>query len=252
MPNIKLNNVSLDYPIYDPVHRSLTRVLTSRIPVGGKIREGQKKKLSILALDDVSFELKRGDRVALLGHNGAGKTSLLKVLSGFFAPSSGTAVIDGRIAALLDLASGLDMQLTGHENIMLCGMLRGLSRKQVKEKIPEIEAFCELGPYLSLPVKTYSQGMVIRLAFSICTSVACDVLLLDEWFGAGDQAFVTKSRERLKQVIQDSAILVFATHSIDIAKQLCNKGMYFEQGSLIMFDQLERVIEFQQDRAQRA
>jgi ABC-type polysaccharide/polyol phosphate transport system ATPase subunit len=244
MPNITLDNVSLDYPIYDSKSRSFRRSLTRVIPVGGRIRKHHGQRTSILALDKINLSLQDGDRVALLGHNGAGKTTLLKVLAGFYEPTSGSIRSSGKVSALLNLMSGMDTNLSGYENIILCGMLHGLTRNETHERLPEIAEFSELGDYLDMPVRLYSSGMLLRLAFSICTSINCDILLLDEWVGAGDQGFIQKTRERLSQLIFRSAIMVFATHNPEVAKQLCTKAMYLQHGKLAMFGEINDVLSF--------
>ena len=242
MQLISLENVSLDYPLYDSQSRSLTRSFTRGIPIGGRIKQKQGERTSILALDDVSVSLKDGDRVALLGHNGAGKTSLLKLLTGFYEPSSGKLVREGKVSALLNLMAGMDINLNGYENILLCGILHKLSREEVISRTDAIAEFSGLGPYLDLPVYRYSSGMMLRLAFAICTSIDCDILLLDEMVGTGDQEFIGKARERLSDLIFRSAILVFATHNVEIAKTLCNKALYLEHGKLQAFGEINEVL----------
>ena len=250
MPHIILDNVSLDFPIYDALSRSLTRSIVEGIPVGGIIKKNKGEKASILALDNVTFTLEDGDRVALLGHNGAGKTSLLKLLAGFYEPTSGTISSSGKVSVLLELMAGMDLYITGYENIVLCGMLRGLSRREITAKQEDIARFSELGSYLDIPVRLYSQGMMLRLAFAICTSIECEVLLLDEWVGAGDQTFLLKAKERLSDMVFRSSILVLATHSLEVASQLCNKAMYLEHGKMLMYGEINDVLKFQAERIQ--
>ena len=252
MPHIILNNVSLDYPVYDAESRSLRRSVTRVLPVGGKIRRRVGKRTYILALDKISVSLKDGDRVALLGHNGAGKTSFLKLLAGFYEPTSGTIEKEGKTSAMLNLMAGMDVSLSGYENILLCGTLHGLRRKEVLERMDEIADFSELGTYLHMPVRLYSSGMVQRLAFSISTSINCEILLLDEWFGAGDYSFRQKTSERLSKLVFNSAILVYATHSPEIARELCTKAIYLEHVNMCMFDEIDAVLEFSHQAQVRA
>lgn len=251
MSFLELDKVSLELPVYDTVGRSLRSTITRNIPVGGRI-EYTNRSTSIRALDDVSLSLKTGDRVALFGHNGAGKTSLLKVLAGFYEPTKGARRAEGKIAALLELVAGMDFNLTGSENILLCGRLYGLSRSEVADRMESIAEFSELGSYLDLPVRLYSQGMVLRLAFSICSSIHFDILLLDEWVGAGDQSFIEKAQARMSQLVFQSAILVLATHSISVAKQLCNKAVYLEHGRIIKQADIDTIIAFQEARTRGA
>lgn len=243
MPNITLRNASLDYPIYDSTSRSFRRTLTRAIPVGGKILSEKGKRSSVLALDNISLRFNDGDRVALLGHNGAGKTSLLKLLAGFYEPSSGTIQREGKVSALLNLMSGMDINLNGYENIILCGMLYGLERNEILKRMDSIGEFSELGSYLEMPVRLYSSGMLLRLAFSICTSIDCEILLLDEWVGAGDQSFIDKTRDRLANMVFKSAIVVFATHNPAVAKQLCTKAIFLEHGKVVATGDIDDVLE---------
>ena len=252
MPHINLNNVSLDYPIYDAESRSLRRSVTRVLPVGGKIQRQKGKRTSILALDNISISLKDGDRVALLGHNGAGKTSLLKLLAGFYEPTSGTIDREGKTSAMLNLMAGMDVSLSGYENILLCGKLHGLRKQEISERMDDIAEFSELGSYLHMPVRLYSSGMIQRLAFSICTSIHCEILLLDEWFGAGDYAFVQKTRKRLSRMVFSSAILLYATHNPEVAREMCSKAIYLEHGTLCMFDEIDKVLEFSHEAQVRA
>ncbi len=245
MPRIVLEQVSLDFPVYDTVSRSLTRSITKGIPVGGTIKLGEDKRTSILALDELDLSFSDGDRVALFGHNGAGKTSLLKLLSGFYEPTSGTLTRNGKVSVLLDLMAGMDVNINGYDNILICGMLHGLNRKEVLARMDDIASFSELGSYLELPLRLYSQGMMLRLAFSICTSVDCDILLLDEWIGAGDQAFIQKAKERISDIVYRSSILVFATHSPDVARLLCNKALFLEHGKVLLNGEIDEVIAYQ-------
>jgi ABC-type polysaccharide/polyol phosphate transport system ATPase subunit len=214
------------------------------IPVGGIIQREKGKKTSILALDSLTVSFNDGDRVALIGHNGAGKTSLLKLLAGFYEPTCGTFTKEGRVSTLINLMAGLDVNLNGYDNILLCGMLYGLDRQEVVQRIDDIAQFSELGAYLDMPVRLYSSGMVLRLAFSICTSIDSEILLLDEWIGAGDKAFIKKTQERLSEMVFNSTIMVFATHNPDAARMLCNKAIYLEHGRLLKYGDVEEVLAF--------
>lgn len=249
MPLIKLENVSLDYPIYDTVNRSLTRTITDAIPVGGQMKKVHGERTSILALDNINASFETGDRVALLGHNGAGKTTMLKLLAGFYEPTSGTISREGRVSALLNLMAGMDINFNGYENIFLCGKLHGLNHREILQRIDDITEFSGLGSYINIPVRLYSAGMMLRLAFSICTSIDYEILLMDEWVAAGDQEFILKAKQRLNNMIFRSSILIFATHSTDVAEELCNKAIYLEHGKLLMYGEIKEVIAYQNSRA---
>lgn len=246
MANIILENLSLEYPIYDVQARSMRMAITRNLKVGGVIKQG-KDNVSVVALDNLSMTINTGDKVAILGHNGAGKTTLLKVISGFYEPSSGAIHTEGKVTGLLNMTAGLDLNLNGLENIMLFGQLLGLSPTQIENKSEEIIEYSRLGAYLNMPMRTYSQGMTLRLAFAVCTSFQPEILLLDEWIGAGDQRFLDRAEKRIDQMISKSSILIFATHNIQVAKQLCNKAIYLEHGKLKGYGDFDSI--FQQYEA---
>jgi len=188
--------------------------------------------VKIRALDNVSFEFKEGDRVGIQGHNGAGKSTLLRVLSGCYEPTEGTLLTQGRIASLLDISVGFDGEWTGYENIFLRGLLMGLTPKQIRAKMEEIADFSELGEYMNMPLRTYSSGMVMRLAFSISTNVDADILLMDEWLGVGDASFMEKAEKRLNDIVNKTPILVLASHSKDLLQKVCSKQFRLNHGKL--------------------
>lgn len=200
-------------------------------------------RLSVRALQDITFSLEPGDKLALLGHNGAGKTTLLRTIAGLYTPTSGTVVAKGAVAPLLNLSFGLDMDSTGLDNIWIRGMYLGMSKRELRSKIEDIATFSELEGFLHLPIRTYSSGMRARLAFSISTHVDADILLLDEVVATGDASFVRKAREKLESISAASRIMIFASHSNNALRALCNKGLLLEQGRLKAFGDLEEVID---------
>jgi lipopolysaccharide transport system ATP-binding protein len=184
----------------------------------------------VKALSDLSFEFSRGDRVGLVGHNGSGKTTLLRVLSGIYEPVRGRLEVSGRVSSLLDLSLGMDHEATGLENIVLRGVLMGLSPSTIETKVDEIAEFSELGDYLSMPIRTYSSGMLLRLAFAVSTCVASEILLLDEWLSVGDAAFRDKAERRLLEMIESSSIVVLASHDENLIKRFCSRVLRLEHG----------------------
>ena len=226
---IKAENVCVDFPIFNTPHRSFKKNLL-KVATGGRISSDAGKGISIRALDEISLEISEGDRVGLTGHNGSGKSTLLRVLAGVYEPTSGSLEVKGRIASLLDISIGMDFEASGMENIYLRGLLMGFSKQAIREKIDEITAFSELGDYIEMPVRTYSSGMVMRLAFSIATSVEADILLMDEWLSVGDSDFVKKAEDRLRMLISRTPILVMATHSKEILEEVCTKVVRLESG----------------------
>src|SRR5262245_16038417 len=185
MACISLDEVSVSFPVYNTNARSLKKSMLA-MTTGGRIGTDLDDTLYVKALDSVSLVFEHGDRVGLVGHNGAGKTTLLRVIAGIYEPPSGRVDVDGRVAALFDVALGIDPESTGYENIFLRGLYLGLRPMEIQARIDEITVFSELGDYLAMPVRTYSTGMKLRLAFAVCTSIEPEIMLMDEWLGAGD------------------------------------------------------------------
>lgn len=230
MSYIKCENVSLIYPIYGASTRSLKRNLIS-VATGGRI-SNQGSTLEVQALSDISFELRKGDRLGLVGHNGSGKSTLLRVLAGIYKPQGGRLTVHGKITSILDVALGMDPEATGYENIYLRGLLSGLSNTEIKALTPDIEAFTELGNFLRMPLKTYSSGMTLRLAFGLSTAISPEILLIDEVIGTGDAAFMEKAQKRILHYINKSSILVLTSHNPSVIHQFCNKAIKLEHGTI--------------------
>lgn len=227
--HIKLDNVSVNFPIYDAKHRSFKQTMLSAA-TGGRIVGGNGKPTEIQALKDINLDIQQGDRVALIGHNGSGKTTLLRVLSGVYTPTEGTISVKGKITSLLDSMLGMDGEATGLENIKLRGLFLGLKPKQTALLVDEIVEFSELGDFINMPVRTYSSGMVLRLAFAISTSVQPEILLMDEWMSVGDEQFRDKAEKRLTEFVDKAGILVMATHDHGLAQRVCSKHIHLEHG----------------------
>jgi ABC-type polysaccharide/polyol phosphate transport system ATPase subunit len=244
MAKIVLENVSVDFPIYGAQHRSLRSAILKQATGGLIRREGKsKERVVVRALNDVSMTIDEGDRLGIIGHNGSGKSTLLKVLAGIYEPVTGSLLVNGRVTPLFDLMPGLDVEDTGYENIYTAGLLLGMSRDEVERHLPEIEEFCELGEYLSLPVRTYSAGMMTRLGFALVTALNPDVLLMDEGIGAGDLRFAERAAERMDQFIGRSRIMVLASHSDSMVKLICNKVALMLEGSVIAIGPVEEILE---------
>jgi ABC-type polysaccharide/polyol phosphate transport system ATPase subunit len=239
MATILADNVGLDFPIYG-MQRSLRRALVQSA-TGGFInkKDLQHRHVTVTALTGVSFQLSDGDRLALVGHNGAGKSSLLKVLAGIYYPTSGEVWVDGKITSLFELTLGIDSEDTGYETIVTAGMLHGMTQSEIESKIPEIEQFSE---YLSLPVRTYSMGMTTRLGFSLATVFEPEILLLDEGIGAGDARFTDRASARLKELAKKSAILVLASHTDDLIRSICNKAALMNSGRLVKIGPVDEIL----------
>ena len=226
--SISCTDLTVRFPVYGVDAKSLKKSLAS-IAVGGKLGRHW-GSTDVTALSNVNLELRGGDRLGLVGHNGSGKTTLLRALSGAYEPDEGTVDVHGRIAALLDLSLGIDPTATGYDNIRLRGRIAGLSNREIDARMDEIAGFTGLGPFLAMPVKTYSAGMQARLAFAAATAVEADVLLMDEWIAVGDRDFQQLAHKRLLNLVERAGILVLASHDLDLLRLYCNKVVRMEGG----------------------
>lgn len=230
MAYVTFKNVCVDFPIYNAMNRSLKNTVM-QAATGGKVDFGAKETI-IRSLHNVSFSLKPGDRVGLVGHNGAGKSTLLRTLGRVYEPTSGNAEIEGEVGSLVDISLGINKEATGRENIFIRGALLGLSHSQIEENFDEIVEFSELGDFIDMPVRTYSSGMHLRLAFSVATIIRPEILLMDEWLSVGDASFNKKARQRMIDLVESSEILVIASHSRKLIEDTCNRVLWFEHGCL--------------------
>jgi lipopolysaccharide transport system ATP-binding protein len=233
MANIKLENVSVDFPIFNATSRSLTSHIL-QVATGGQLDKDAKGRVQVQALDGLTFDISDGERVGLLGHNGAGKSTLLRLLSGIYFPTEGSIKIDGRVGSLIDMNLGIESEATGRENIFTRGMLLGLSKAEIRARLQEIIEFSELGDFLEMPVRTYSNGMYMRLAFSVATILRPEILLMDEWLSVGDESFADKAQARLSEVVSATKILVLATHSRQLLERICTRSIWLEHGKVVM------------------
>jgi ABC-2 type transport system ATP-binding protein len=238
--SIDTHNAWVEFPIFDAKTRSLKKTFLGK--AGGAIGRNASNVVVIEALRDISLSLSIGDRVGLVGHNGAGKSTLLRLLSGIYEPTRGSAVVRGRVAPIFDLGIGMDPEITGYENILIRGLFLGESRKTMQSKVDEIAEFTELGDFLSMPLRTYSTGMRVRLAMGVVTSIDPEILLLDEGIGAVDTDFLKKALKRLQRMVERSGILVFAGHSSEYLARLCTTAMWIDHGELRMSGGVEEVI----------
>jgi ABC-type polysaccharide/polyol phosphate transport system ATPase subunit len=243
MAQITLKNVVTEFPIYG-AQPSLRSALFGR--VGGVLQRdsnGARTRVVVRALDHVSLAINHGDQLGILGHNGAGKSTMLRVLAGIYQPSHGSISVEGRVSPLFATSPGLAVDDTGYENIVTCGLLLGMTRDEIERKLPEIESFTELNDYLALPVRTYSSGMLVRLGFAIATAIDPEILLLDEGLGAGDARFATRAAERVKALIERSSIMVLASHSDKLIRQMCKRAILLDRGRVVADGPTEQVLE---------
>ena len=206
-----------------------------------KLAKGNIRFNEFYALKNVSFNIKRGDSVALIGKNGSGKSTLLKILAGVMYPTTGSADVRGTIAPLIELGAGFDMELTARENIYLNGAIMGFNRATMDEHFEEIVEFSELRQFLDVPLKNFSSGMVARLGFSIATFVKADILIVDEVLAVGDYRFQEKCKAKIAEILQGGTTLLFVSHSAEQVKQLCQKAAWLDHGNLMAYGDTEEV-----------
>jgi len=209
---------------------------------GGRLKMEAARVILVSALDGVTLRICDGDRIGLVGRNGAGKTTLLKIMAGIYEPTQGSVVRQGRVSSLLDLSLGMEEDATGYENIFRAGLMFGLKKREMVEFVPAIEKFTELGDYLSMPLRTYSSGMRMRLAFAVATSISPEILLIDEVIGAGDAMFVAKANKRTEELVADSNILVIASHAADVIRKFCNRAVLLERGRVACVGDVDDVL----------
>lgn len=231
---IKVQDVSMSFRLDVKRTTSLKEWMINRA-------KRQYKYTVFNALDHVSFSIARGDVVGIVGNNGAGKSTLLKVISGIYKPTQGTAVAAGVIAPMLELGSGFDSELSGRENIFLNGAILGLTESLLKKKYHEIVEFSELGDFINAPIKTYSSGMMMRLAFSVATLVQPDILIVDEILSVGDANFRKKSKDKMMELMHSGATVLFVSHTLSQIRELCGKVIWLEHGKVKMFDDVQTV-----------
>lgn len=231
MSFISLKNVTVDIPIYNSQSRSLKKTFMG-LASGGRIGLSEKGFSIVRSLSNINLEVRDGERVGLLGPNGAGKSTLLRVLGGAYIPTSGEAIIGGKVGSLIDVSLGIDSESTGIENIYLRAALLQIPTRIVDQQLDSIIDFTELGEFINMPVRTYSSGMHMRLAFAVSTMIRPEILLMDEWLSVGDQNFQKKAEQRLNDLIKSSSILVIASHSRQLIEKCCTRVVWLENGKI--------------------
>ena len=227
---IYVSAVDVEFPIYHGNSRSLKRTVFAA--ASGRLQEDNRRRIVVQALRNVSLRLRSGERLGLVGHNGAGKTTLLRTLAGIYEPAVGEVNVRGSIGALLDPNLGMNSEMTGRENIVLRGLMNGFSRTAIAQLEDDVQSFAELAEFLDLPLRFYSSGMVVRLGFALATAIRPQVLLMDEWFLAGDAGFMEKARLRLEDMVRGAEILVLSSHNIDIVREWSTRVIWMDQGRI--------------------
>jgi lipopolysaccharide transport system ATP-binding protein len=238
---IKVENLSVLFPLYHGSSRSLKKMVVAA--ASGRLAQDQQQRVVVRALSDINLHLESGDRLGLVGTNGAGKTTLLRVLAGIYEPVVGRLRVKGSLNALLDPNLGMNMELTGRENILLRGLYNGLPRSAVSRLEEDVADFAELSDFIDLPVRIYSAGMVVRLGFALATAIKPQILLMDEWFLAGDAAFLEKARHRLEEMVRGAEILVLSSHQASIVRDWCSRVLWLNQGKIVADGPADEVLD---------
>lgn len=233
---IELRDVSMRFRMANDRISSIKEYAIARL-------RGKLKYNEFEALKHVSFDVKRGEVMGLIGHNGAGKSTLLKVISGILKPTEGSVIVRGNVAPMLELGSGFDFDMTGRENIFLNGAILGYSEEFLKSKYEEIVAFSEIGPFINVPLRNYSSGMVTRLAFSIATVVVPEILIVDEVLSVGDAAFQEKSLSRMMELMSGGTTVLFVSHNLEQIRKMCSRALWLEHGHILMFGDAQTVLD---------
>jgi ABC-type polysaccharide/polyol phosphate transport system ATPase subunit len=250
MAFLRLRNLSVEFPIYQGSSRSLKKLLVATTTQGNLARDAT-HRVNVRALNDINLDIEDGDRIGLIGANGAGKTTLLRILAGIYLPTRGQVYSSGKISALLDVSLGLNPDATGLENIILRGMYMNIHPREMRTRVDDIAEFTELGAYLDMPARTYSAGMMVRLGFAVSTCILPEILLMDEWLSAGDARFLEKAQKRMEQFVGSSNILVLASHSVELLRNWCNRGILLQHGRIAAQGDINDVVAAYQDMLSR-
>jgi ABC-type polysaccharide/polyol phosphate transport system ATPase subunit len=234
---IELNDVGLRFHV-----RCLGRISLKEYLLQGFFRRSKRSTFDVQALENIDLTVDEGDRLGIIGHNGAGKSTLLKLLAGVYPPTAGRRVVNGQISSLFDIALGFEAEASGWENIMFRGYLQGETPRSIRGKIQPIAEFSELGDFLNMPVRYYSAGMMVRLAFSIATAIEPEILIVDEVLSAGDMAFQTKARERMRALMSTARAVIVVSHDLTSLAMLCDRVLWLDHGKVRMNGPTDEVI----------
>jgi len=237
MTSIELDNVSLMFRV-----RQNRRLGLKDFIVNQMFRKSANPFMEIRALSNINLTIREGDRLGIVGHNGAGKSTMLKLLAGIYPPTAGKLTVSGQISSLFDLQLGFEPEASGWENIAYRGYLQGETPRTIKSKLTEIAEFSELGEFLNSPVRHYSSGMLVRLAFSVASAIDPEILLVDEVLSAGDMAFQKKCRQRMHEMIAKAHLIVMVSHDLEAVKAFCNRAIWIDHGQICLAGSPHEVI----------
>lgn len=232
MSSIIADKIVVEFPVYGGKSRSVKNTVI-RAATGGVLATDAAERTVVRAIDHLNFQWREGDRIGLFGHNGSGKTTLLRTLAGIYEPISGSLEVNGRVASMLSITLGMENEATGVENVYLRGTMMGLTRRQIANLMDDVCDFAELGDYIYMPMRTYSSGMQLRLAFAISTSIDAEIILMDEWLSVGDAKFAEKSKKRLAKLLDKAKILVLASHDKKLLHTNCNQVVHLDHGQIV-------------------
>lgn len=236
--SLRLENVEVTFDGQYNSQESLKGWLVNKLSRGNNVPTFYR----VEALKNINLEINHGERVGLIGLNGAGKSTLLKVMAGIYPPTSGEIFTQGHVCPMFEFATGFEMTQSGWDNIRIRGLLLGMTQDEIEAKLPEIAEFTELGEFLDYPVRTYSTGMFVRLAFAVSTSINPEILLIDEVMGAGDIKFAIKAKRRMFEFMDQGKILVFSSHSFDLLNSFCTRTIWLEKGVIVADDKTDKVV----------
>ncbi|HEX3726768.1 MAG TPA: ABC transporter ATP-binding protein [Pirellulales bacterium] len=247
MAHIELDQLGLTFRV-----RTYGRITFKDYLLKGMFRGRRVGVMEVKALENIDLRLSDGDRVGIIGHNGAGKSTLLRVLAGVYPPTAGRRIVSGRVASLFEMTLGFEMDSNGWENIAFRGYLQGETPRTLRSKVTEIAEFSELGEFLDMPLRYYSAGMLVRLAFSIATAIEPEVLLVDEMLGAGDLTFQCKARARIKELLSNARVVVMVSHDLTAVAELCDRVVWLDHGRIRQAGAARNVIAAYESQAQGA
>jgi ABC-type polysaccharide/polyol phosphate transport system ATPase subunit len=237
MANIELDKICLTFRV-----RQLGRITLKEFLVRQMFRRSVNPYIEVRALQDVCLQAREGERLGIIGHNGAGKSTLLKLLAGIYPPTSGRRLVKGRISSLFDIALGFEGDANGWENIAYRGYLQGETPGSIRSKLKQIAEFSELGDFLNMPVRYYSAGMMVRLAFSIATAIEPEILLVDEVLSVGDMAFQTKAQRRMREMMARAQLIIVVSHDLESLHKLCDRGIWMDHGRVRQSGPMDEII----------